>query len=284
MKWFQHSTDSHDDPDISDAEDQFGDAGYNIFFKILEIYGREFNQLNSDGWLRISRTFLRRKLRKSWTKVEVLLNFYQERQRIYYKIDGLFVNLIIPRFIEISSNWMKRKKEKSKPSLQSAYRAPTAKEKEEKKNINIYVEGDESLRLSEYLFSKILLNNPKAKKPNYQVWAKQIDLMIRIDKREIDDIQSVIDWCQDDSFWKINILSTVKLRQQFDRLYLQMVDSGCKDISQKPKPIFCIKCKESVPLVDEEGWCGKCLKDASISSDKIRELAGGVLKELSERN
>lgn len=76
--------------------------------------------------------------------------------------------------------------------------------------------------LSQYLFDKILNNNPKVKKPNLQTWAKQIDLMIRIDKRLPDDIQVVIDWCQDDDFWKLNILSTKKLREKFDQLYVKM--------------------------------------------------------------
>jgi len=31
MKWFKHSTGSHDDPDISDLMDKFGDTGYGAF-------------------------------------------------------------------------------------------------------------------------------------------------------------------------------------------------------------------------------------------------------------
>jgi len=51
MEWLKHSTSSHDDPDISDAMDEFGDAGYTVFFIILEIYGQEFNHANIDGWI-----------------------------------------------------------------------------------------------------------------------------------------------------------------------------------------------------------------------------------------
>ena len=78
------------------------------------------------------------------------------------------------------------------------------------------------IRLSELLFNLILKNNPKAKKPNFQSWAKEIDLMIRIDKRRPDEIETVIRWCQTDDFWYANILSTVKLRKQFDQLTLKM--------------------------------------------------------------
>ena len=90
------------------------------------------------------------------------------------------------------------------------------------KNKYLFVGTSNEVRLSEYLFSKILQNNPKAKPPNIQVWAKQVDLRLRIDKREPKDIYALIDWCQEDDFWKVNILSTQKLREQFDRLWMKM--------------------------------------------------------------
>lgn len=107
MQWFKHKTASHDDPDIADAEDLYGDFGYSGFFKICEIYGQEFNHL-SEGWLNISQTFLKRKLHKSWTKVELLLNFFSERKRILYRAEYGRVYLKIPTFIELADNWAKR--------------------------------------------------------------------------------------------------------------------------------------------------------------------------------
>jgi len=76
--------------------------------------------------------------------------------------------------------------------------------------------------LSELLFDEILKNNPNQKKPNLQTWAKDIDRMIRLDNRNPDDIRKIIVWAQGDTFWKSNILSAVKLRQHFDKLYLKM--------------------------------------------------------------
>ncbi len=131
MKWYQHSTDSHDDPDIADALDEFGDAGYSVFFIILEIYGREFNHLN-DGWLTVSQTFLRRKLRKSWTKAEQILNFYQTKNRIFYETDGNEVRINVPNFIDKASNWTKRPKQDKRASpTEAPTEAPTAREEEE---------------------------------------------------------------------------------------------------------------------------------------------------------
>lgn len=90
------------------------------------------------------------------------------------------------------------------------------------KNKYIYVETSNEYRLSKYLFELIRKNNPTHKEPNLQSWAKHIDYMIRIDKRKVEDIELVITWCQSDEFWYKNILSTKKLREKYDQLFMQM--------------------------------------------------------------
>ena len=42
--------------------------------------------------------------------------------------------------------------------------------------------------------------------------------MIERDKRTPQQINNMIDWCQADDFWKQNILSTAKLRKQYDTM------------------------------------------------------------------
>ena len=83
---------------------------------------------------------------------------------------------------------------------------------------NIYSEDTDSYKLASYLFKKILERNPGHKQPNMQQWCKHVDLMLRIDKRDKREVAEVIAWCQQDSFWQNNILSTAKLRQHFDQL------------------------------------------------------------------
>ena len=117
--------------------------------------------------------------------------------------------------------WYKRHKVNRQPNKNLT--APSSSSSSSSSsNKELFVETSDEFRLSKYLFSKILENNPNAKKPNIQVWAKQVDLMLRIDKRIPDDIQAIIDWSQEDDFWKFNILGTKKLREQFDRLWLKM--------------------------------------------------------------
>ncbi len=88
-------------------------------------------------------------------------------------------------------------------------------------------------QLSNCLLNLILLRNPEHKKPNIQSWCKHIDLMIRIDNRNPDDIETIINWCQHDTFWQDNILSTRKLRKQYDQLNLKMRGNENYGINQR---------------------------------------------------
>jgi hypothetical protein len=94
----------------------------------------------------------------------------------------------------------------------------------------ILVEDSVEFRLSKLLYDKIKKRNNGHKLPNLKMWSKQIDLMIRIDKRKPDDIKEIILWCQSDPFWQNNILSTSKLRKQYDALFLKMRKENPKTV------------------------------------------------------
>lgn len=112
--------------------------------------------------------------------------------------------------------------------------------KKNKKEKNIYSPNSDEFRLSELLLNLILKRRDSFKKPDLKKWVKHIDLMIRIDEREPMEIEKVIRWCQEDEFWQNNILSTEKLRKQFDVLALKMNEEDNE--SSKPKRF------------DEEDW------------------------------
>ena len=76
-------------------------------------------------------------------------------------------------------------------------------------------------KLASLLFELITKRNPTHKQPNLQAWAKEIDLMIRVDSRSPEAIEQIIKLCQADPFWQNNILSTKKLREKFDQLSLK---------------------------------------------------------------
>ena len=82
-------------------------------------------------------------------------------------------------------------------------------------------DGSIALQLAQQLFDAILTRKPDFKRPDLSRWAAHIDRLIRIDKRDPRRIGEIIAWCQADDFWQNNILSTDKLRKQWDRLDLQ---------------------------------------------------------------
>jgi len=64
--------------------------------------------------------------------------------------------------------------------------------------------------------------NKKYRERTLQSWADVHDKMIRLDKRDDSEIMDIIDFVAKDSFWCTNVLSAGKLRDQYDRLLLQM--------------------------------------------------------------
>ena len=78
--------------------------------------------------------------------------------------------------------------------------------------------------VSNYLLKKILSVKPNFKKIGN--WEIDIELAIRIDKRSSEELIGCIDWIYSDkgSFWIKNIMSGRKLREQFDRMEMQMMD------------------------------------------------------------
>jgi hypothetical protein len=84
-----------------------------------------------------------------------------------------------------------------------------------------------AFKLSQLLLQRIRERHPGFKPRfsdnDFKRWAIEIEKMLRLDKRELQNIEKVILWCQmDGNFWQNNILSTGKLREKFDRLWMEM--------------------------------------------------------------
>ncbi len=78
----------------------------------------------------------------------------------------------------------------------------------------------ESIALN--LYNKILTIN-ESFKSDYKKWIPDIEKMLRIDNRDINDIQKCLNWIYSDGkFWIPNIMSGKKLREKFDTLFIQM--------------------------------------------------------------
>lgn len=78
----------------------------------------------------------------------------------------------------------------------------------------------EPTRLAERLYKKILENKPNRRiEKKWRInWALDIEKLHRIDKRDYKHIEEILDWSQNNDFWRSNILSGKKLRDKFERL------------------------------------------------------------------
>lgn len=89
---------------------------------------------------------------------------------------------------------------------------------EEKRRGEESCDSQRDKSLAEFMFQKIKTVMPKTKPPNLDKWADTIRLMRERDELSRDEIQSVFEWANADEFWRMNILSPAKLREQFSRL------------------------------------------------------------------
>lgn len=146
--------------------------------------------------------------------------------------------------------------------------ADTLKEEKREEFLSDSIE----FRLASYLFKFILRRNSNHKKPNLQNWAEHINLMIRVDKRDPKDIKQIIKWCQEDTpdkqpegqwkGWANNILSTKKLREKYDKLFVKMQESQCKQL----------------PVITKQALQPKTYAQAKDFEQRM--LAKSLLKEL----
>ena len=81
----------------------------------------------------------------------------------------------------------------------------------------------EAYRLAEFLWKKIRERYPTVTPPNLERWAVHTDKMLRLDGadhkgRTAHDIAVIINYSQQDPFWRRVILSTENLRDKFDKI------------------------------------------------------------------
>jgi hypothetical protein len=79
---------------------------------------------------------------------------------------------------------------------------------------------DDVERICEHLADRVESNGTKRPAITAR-WRTEARLMLDRDGRTEQEIHGAIDWCQADEFWRANILSLPKLRDQYDQLRLQ---------------------------------------------------------------
>ena len=72
------------------------------------------------------------------------------------------------------------------------------------------------------LLGAIKKTKPDLKEPNLKVWQRELEKLLRIDKRLLSTIKEVLEWLPTSTFWSNVVLSADKFRAQFDKLELAM--------------------------------------------------------------
>lgn len=83
------------------------------------------------------------------------------------------------------------------------------------------------IKLTQLLIDLMIKNDPKSQifqnltEKKQEEWINQCRLLRENDGRSPEEIEMIIRWCQQDLFWKSNILSMFKLREKFSQLLLK---------------------------------------------------------------
>ena len=230
--------------------------GYKYSNILLKLYLRS---LKNDGKLMFNdripynSTILSQVTRHSVGDVEKAVNIFTELGLIEILENGAIYMLDIQNFIGESSTEGDRKRayrrkiDQEKSMLlnegQMSDKSPDVypPEKEIEKELDIdkeidkeidsnnsqqsqkrYADDSQYMKAAVYLFEKIKERLPNKKEPDFQKWADEVRKTVELDGVPIERYKQVLDWSQNDDFWQANILSTNKLRKQFDTIYLQM--------------------------------------------------------------
>lgn len=189
MKWFKHITDSHEDPDISDAWDIIGDSALTVFWVTLEVYAKEYSHCDKDGYLYLSVNYWERKLRRKWKKIEEVWNFFREKGRFFFEFSQNFgefsqnfpkiypksqkvnsdsqknskkiVKIKVPKMVDLLDEYSKKNRDNIKTKSGQSLESVGTKEEEEdidKENTNTM---SHSPRCDDDLFSDSVLTDEK---------------------------------------------------------------------------------------------------------------------------
>lgn len=82
--------------------------------------------------------------------------------------------------------------------------------------------NEEDVRLTDLLHDHVSRNFPfVAGKPPTEKDYEEMNRIARLDKKPYALIEMLLTWCQQDSFWRLNIRSVTKLRKQFDSMLIK---------------------------------------------------------------
>lgn len=100
--------------------------------------------------------------------------------------------------------------------------------------------------LCEFFLKSIKKRCPDLKPPNLDKWRSCIDLLLRVDKRDLEKTKRLIEWAESHKHWRSACLSPEKLRKVYDEMSIQM-DSEAKNRQVQVNRSYALKLKEKYP-------------------------------------
>lgn len=217
---------ARNDEDMSEMIDTLGTESYGIWWIIVEMVAEQMDKSDKHS-ARFSFKKWAKSCGVSVKKFQKTVSFLSKLEKISVETSEKFPDFLkisIPKLLNFRDEWSKRsgvttEKVMSDSGVTTEQETEVETEVETEKN---YSEDSNEFRLSLFLLNNIRKRKSDYKIPDLQGWSKHSDYILRIDRRDINEVKKVILWCQSDEFWQNNILSTAKLRKQYDKLVLQM--------------------------------------------------------------
>lgn len=162
-------------------------------------------------------------------------------------------NGILPEYLLIVSDDKKEVIDNKNPVIEGNMSAESTqskvKESKRKKSKNIeskkplsrqpktYAEDSLYFKMASYLY-QLIMNYAESlnvghlvRGANIQSWADDCRKIVELDKRDKDEVRKVMMWTTNHSFWQKNVLSPSKLRDQYERLCIEMAADTRKNSS-----------------------------------------------------
>lgn len=120
---------------------------------------------------------------------------------------------------------------------------PVTKKPSKPRKTKKYEEDNTYYKMAVYFLSKV---KPVAEmanvghliaKANLQTWADDFRKLIELDNVDKRQAKSVMDWVVKDKFWRTNILSAKKFREQYAKLAIRMNEDKKPNIPYNQKPV-----------------------------------------------
>lgn len=230
VRWFSMSTQFLTDPKVEDLGEKFGPSGPLV---IVALLGRA-KIANDAGRVNCSFRTLGNEAFTDRAEVREILIVASESGLV--EIEDLAdaeVSLRFPAFRRWQDAGRKAdEREAKKPARKAKVQTrpevsgpvPTDKtdrqdktDKTEKRSAAV---SATDAPLSHLLADLVAANDPDGKRPTVtQRWATEEDRMLRLDNRKPEEARRLIEWTQADSFWRGNVLSMPRFREQYGRLY-----------------------------------------------------------------